>query len=90
MSLKIVLKGLEHTESIDNMIKRKCEKIFKHLDNDAVINWTCKSEHHQKISEVHVTHASKDFHTKVTDKDLYKTFDEAVLKIISQTEHSKH
>ena len=91
MKLNIVTKGLEHSESLDEMIKSKLHKIERHFGEDLQVNWVCKIEGHLHWSEVHlIAPHHKDFYTKVEADTMYKTIDIAISKLIGQIEHEHH
>ena len=79
-------KNFEHTEALDEQIKKKAAKIEKYFtDSDVNIRWTCSQDGSIQRSDVEVTgYAGDPIHASAEADDLYKTFDEVVQKISRQ------
>ncbi len=86
MKMKISFRHMEHTPSLDDKIKEKCEKLSRFLGNDATVSWTCIAEKHDQVSEVHIHHKGIDIHATAHADDLYKTFDMCIAKLEHQLE----
>lgn len=88
MDLKITFRHMDHTESIDQMIKEKIKRFSdKHLTQNASIQWTCLVEHDEHQSSVHVKDKSHEFHVRASSDNMYKTIDQAIHKLSAQVSH---
>ena len=84
MKVTISFKHLEHTESLDEKIKDKCEHLAKYLDGQTEIKWTCYANSGVHCSEVKLIGPTFDFHATAKDSSLYKTLDQAIAKLEKQ------
>ena len=89
MKYTISFKNLEHTEALDSKIKEKSNKLQKHLQEDAEINWTCWTEHDSQYAEVKVHDGKNNYRVKADSDNLYKTLDIVLNKLENQISH-KH
>jgi ribosome-associated translation inhibitor RaiA len=91
VNLEIALRHLEHTESIDEKIKAKVEKMSKrHFSESATFKWTSWVENDDHISTLHAHDKGKEYFVKCKADNLYKTIDMAIHKMEAQVEHHNH
>lgn len=86
--LKISFRQLEHTEALDDTIRKKVAKLDKYFKKDFVVNWTSWVEKRDHHSKVHILGEGKEFIADASSDDLYKTFDVAIQKIEKQLSHA--
>lgn len=84
MNISITFRHLDHTPSLDQMIREKSEKFTKWLGQNATIDWTCWAEGIQHWAEVKVHAGNKDYFAKGQSDDLYKSLDVTIQKIHNQ------
>lgn len=95
MNLEITFRHMEHTESIDEKIRQKLERLArKHLSDNATVKWTCLVEHDEHVASVHVTDKGRDIHVKAGSDSMYKTIDQVITKLEAQVQsqglHPQH
>lgn len=90
MQVDIMTKDFEHTDAIDEQIRKKLTKITKFLDDSASVKWLCHGDKNHMVSEVQIHNKGDDFHTKCVDRNLYHTFDMAIDKITQQMRHKNY
>ncbi len=91
MNLEISFRHLDHTESIDDRIRVKMEKMSRrHFSESASFKWTSWLENDDHITTLHAHDKGKEFFVKASADNLYKTIDMVVHKMESQIEHHNH
>ncbi|MDD0853428.1 ribosome-associated translation inhibitor RaiA [Halobacteriovorax sp. GB3] len=89
MKYTISFRNLEHTPSLDEMIKQKSEKLKKFLTASAELEWVCWVEDNDQVAELKVHDKKDNFIAKAKSEDLYKTMDLVINKMSNQISH-KH
>lgn len=85
MKITITFKHLEHTEALDDKIRKKSQKFKKFFSNDEVhIKWTCFLKDKQQFSEVELIGPRDRYHAIAHSDNLYKTFDMVINKVLRQ------
>lgn len=84
MNLNITFRHMEHTPTLDTVIRDKSEKFSKWFGPAANVHWTCWKEGLNFCSEVNIHSGAEEYFAKAQDDDLYKTFDHIVHKIQNQ------
>ncbi len=90
MQLDITFRHLEHTESIDNKIREKLDRVSRKFSGNTHFKWTSWVEHDEHISTLHAFDNGKEFFVKAAADSLYKTIDLVIQKMESQLEHHAH
>ncbi len=90
MNIKYIWRNTAHSESIEDLITKKLEKLEKHDDHVTDIQITLetinKQEHAVKAS-LHMHHT--EIHAHATEVDMYKAIDDMIHKLIRQVETQK-
>jgi len=90
LNLEISLRNLEHTESIDDKITAKVEKLHKrHFSENANYTWTSWLENDDHISTLKAHDKGIEYFAKASADNLYKTIDLVMHKIESQVAHKR-
>lgn len=84
MNVNITFRHMEHTPSLDQMIREKSEKFTRWFGEQVQVRWTCWNEGIEHYSEVTIHSGAKEYFAKAQSDDLYKTFDLIVSKIQNQ------
>ena len=84
MTLNITFRHMDHTPSLDNLIREKSEKFSKWFGPNAAVHWICFKDGINHCSEVSVHSGQHEYFAKAHADDLYKTFDLIVQKIQNQ------
>ncbi len=88
MNLSITARHMEHSESVDQMIKDKLKVIEnKHLSSGARVQWTSWVEHNEHYASAHLLDSGHDFFVKADSDNRYKTIDLVVKKLESKFQH---
>jgi putative sigma-54 modulation protein len=89
MNLSISTRHMEHSESVDQMIKEKLKPVeVKHLGPTASVQWTSWVEHDDHYASAHVLDKGHDFFVKADSENMYKTIDLVVKKLEAKIKHS--
>lgn len=89
MKLTIEFLHLEHTESLDQRIKEKSEKINKYFDGNSHLKWNCYVKDGQHHAELHINCSHNNFHAKAHSDNLYKSLDIVVDRLEKQISKKK-
>jgi putative sigma-54 modulation protein len=90
MHITISFKQLEHTEALDQKIKKKSMKLNKFFRGQFQVDWVCWCDEKQAHwAEVKVHGHSFDFYAKACSDSMYKTLDLVVDKIEKQMNKQK-
>lgn len=87
MKYTITFRNIEHTEALDENIRRKGKKLEKFFSEPAEMQWTCWVENHDQFAEIKLVHKGKNLVAKAHSLDLYKSMDMAVEKLTNQIAH---
>lgn len=90
MNIKYIWRNTVQSESIEDLMTKKLEKLEKHADHVTEVQVTLetinKQEHTVKAS-LHIHHT--EIHAHATATDMYKAIDDMVHKVIRQVETHK-
>lgn len=89
MKVTITFLHLDHTESLDERIKEKSEKVGKYFKGRSHIKWTCFVKNGQHFAEVTVHGPRSTYHATAKSESLYKSLDRVVDKIEKQVAKQK-
>jgi len=84
MKVTISLLHLEHTESIDERIHEKSEKLAKYFNGHTDCKWTCWVKEGNHYAEIDISGPTFRYHAKADSDSLYKTLDKVVHKMDRQ------
>lgn len=89
MKVTITFLHLDHTESLDQRIRQKSEKIDKYFPGRSHIKWTCFVKNGQHYAEVTVHAPRSSYHATAKSETLYKSLDKVVDKLEKQVNKKK-
>lgn len=84
MNVNITFRHMDHTPTLDEVIRTKSEKFSKWFGPATNVHWTCFMDGIDHCSEVTINSGNQQFFAKAHADDLYKTFDLIVHKIQNQ------
>lgn len=90
--MKIVssFKNLEHTDSLDQKIHEKSQKLQKYFEGNFEVQWTCfVREDGAHCADVKLIGPSFEYHASGHADSLYKTFDLVISKLVRQVQKKK-
>lgn len=90
--MKIVssFKNLEHTDSLDQKIHEKSQKLQKYFEGNFEVQWTCfVREDGAHCADVKLIGPSFEYHASGHADSLYKTFDLVFSKLVRQVQKKK-
>lgn len=77
MEIKVLGKGVEVTEAINDYIERKLERVEKYFDNSSA-EVTIRTERNEQIAEVVVDANGDMYRAESEEKDLYASIDKVI------------
>ena len=77
MEIKILGKGIEVTEAINEYVERKLERIEKYFDNSSA-EVTIRTERNEQIAEIVVEANADMYRAESEEKDLYASIDKVI------------
>lgn len=90
MKITISFKHLDHTPSLDDMIRKKSEKLEKYMNGKTELKWTCFVKNQVHYAEI-TLNGPHVFHTATAESEnLYKSLDLAIEKIERQINKKIH
>lgn len=89
MKLTIACQNMDHTDSIDQKIHEKSQRLQKYFEGKVTVAWNCSVKDGVHYSEVNLVGPQFDYHAKAKADNLYKTFDMAVAKLEKQIQRKK-
>lgn len=84
MNLNITFRNLEPSTFVHQKIREKATRLKKYFNGKVDIRWVCSVESERHISEINVHAGHRYFHAKAENSNIYKTLDEALIKIKRQ------
>ena len=78
MNITITGKDLKATESIQDYIERKFERLQKYFGDDFDVLATIKTEGNEQIAEMHVTASGEVYRAVTAHSDLYASIDKDI------------
>ena len=76
MEIKVLGKGIEVTEAINDYVERKLERIEKYFENSSA-EVTIRTERNEQIAEVVVDANGDMYRAESEEKDLYVVFNKS-------------
>jgi len=89
MKITVSFRHLEHTQSLDDRIYEKSEKLNKYLDGKINMKWSCYVKEGNHYAEVALSGAHFNYHATGHTDSLYKTIDVVVDKLEKQLSKKK-
>ena len=77
MEIKVLGKGIEVTEAINDYIERKLERIEKYFEN-SIAEVTIRTEKKEQVAEIVVNVNSEKYRAEAEEKDLYASIDKVI------------
>lgn len=77
MEIKVLGKGIEVTEAINDYVERKLERIEKYFENSSA-EVTIRTERNEQIAEVVVDANGDMYRAESEEKDLYASIDKVI------------
>lgn len=90
--MKIVssFKNMEHTESLDEKVHSKSQKLHKYFEGNFDVHWTCYvREDGAHCADIKVSGPNFEYHASAYSDSLYKTLDLVISKITKQVQKKK-
>ena len=89
MNLKLSYKHLESTVGIDEITRRKSEKLKKYFKGKLNLNWNFSVEKQSHIAHCHLTGDHIEFFAEATTHSLYSSIDEVIHHLERQVRKNK-
>lgn len=89
MNLKISYKHLESTNGIDDVTRKKSEKLKKYFQGKLNLNWNFTVEKQAHIAHCHLTGDHIEFFAEATTENLYAAIDEVIHHLERQVRKNK-
>ncbi len=89
MNLKISYKHLQSTAGIDDITRRKSEKLKKYFEGKLNLDWNFTVEKHLHIAHCHLTGDHIEFFAEATTDNLYSAIDEVIRHLERQVRKNK-
>ena len=77
MEIKVLGKGIEVTEAINDYVEKKLDRIDKYFEN-SIGEVTIKTEKKEQVAEVVVTANGENYRAEAEEKDLYASIDKVI------------
>lgn len=77
MKINVIGKGIKVTESINDYVEKKLERIDKYF-NESRAEVTLKTEREDQIAEIYIEANGEKFQAVTEDKDLYASIDKDI------------
>lgn len=87
-STLITMRHMDHTESIDQIIRQKMRQIQDMVSSPLSAQWTCWTEKLGQTVEVKINGGKTRIFAKATSQNLYKSIDLVVKKLKKQVRRS--
>lgn len=84
MDVVIHYNHLDRSNSLDDLIKSKSEKLLHKFKGEGSLTWNCTKEHNETGSHVRLNLKGKIFNATTKSNDLYKTIEPNLDKIEKQ------
>lgn len=89
MNLKISYKHLQSTAGIDDVTRKKSEKLKKYFQGKLNLDWNFSVEKHAHIAHCHLTGDHIEFFAEATTDNLYSAIDEVIHHLERQVQRNK-
>lgn len=87
MDINITFRHMEHTPALDELIKKKTEKLAQIATGAQRFDWTCDVDNKVHRAELQSHINGKDYVAHSESDDLYKAIDLVVKKFKNQLAH---
>lgn len=89
MKITISYKHLDSTEGIDEVTKRKSEKLKKYFDGRIELKWNFTVEKERHVAHCHLMGNHMDYFAEAVTDSIYSGIDEVVAKLERQISRKK-
>ena len=89
MTITINFKHLDHTESLDDKIRSKSERLYKFVEEDSKIEWTCSLNSGEHLADLKIHSDLGAYQGTAKSDNLYKSLDLALSKVEKQLSKTK-
>ena len=89
MNLKISYKHLQSTNGIDEITRKKSEKLKKYFQGKLNLDWNFTVEKQAHVAHCHLTGDHIEFFAEATTDNLYSAIDEVVHHLERQVRKNK-
>jgi len=89
MNIKISYKHLESTPAIDDVTRKKSEKLRKYFSGNLNLDWSFTVEKQSQVAHCHVTGDHMEFFAEATTGSIYSSIDEVVHHLERQVRKNK-
>lgn len=89
MKITITFLHLDHTESLDQRIKDKSEKLGKYFEAPIHIKWTCSVRNGDHFAEVKLFSPKNTYLASAKSSSMYKSLDLVLEKVEKQVTKTK-
>ncbi len=89
MKITISFLHLEHTQSLDERIREKSEKLAKYCEDKGTMKWHCFVKNGVHYAEATYHNQKFEYHAKASSDSLYKTIDLVIDKLEKQISKKK-
>ncbi len=86
MDLVIHYNHLDRSNSLDELIKIKSERLLNKFSGEGSLTWNCSKEHNESVGHLRLNLKGKIFNATTRSHDLYKTIEPNLEKIEKQLE----
>ncbi len=89
MNVKITYKHLSSTDGIDQVTRKKSEKLKKYFKGKLNLDWNFTVEKHAHVAHCHLTGDHIEFFAEATTENLYSAIDEVIHHLERQVKRNK-
>jgi len=89
MNVKITYKHLSSTDGIDQVTRKKSEKLKKYFKGKLNLDWNFAVEKHAHVAHCHLTGDHIEFFAEATTENLYAAIDEVIHHLERQVRRNK-
>jgi putative sigma-54 modulation protein len=89
MNIKISYKHLESTPGIDDVTRKKSEKLTKYFRGNLNLDWNFNVEKQSQIAHCHLTGDHIEFFAEATTESIYTSIDQVVDHLERQVRKTK-
>ena len=89
MNVKITYKHLSSTAGIDEVTRKKSEKLEKYFKGKLNLDWNFTVEKHAHVAHCHLTGDHIEFFAEATTENLYSAIDEVIHHLERQVKRNK-
>jgi putative sigma-54 modulation protein len=89
MNIKISYKHLDSTPAIDDVTRKKSEKLGKYFSGNLNLDWNFTVEKQAQVAHCHVTGDHMEFFAEATTESIYSSIDQVVHHLERQVRKNK-